>query len=190
MDALLLFLKENWGTIIAIAGVVSTFFFFSIRVTWHSSKWKNNVDDKLKELEPVRTGFQSMSDKVEDLWKYFLRDKVTGPGSPLTLTNLGKEISKCINAKELVKEYLPELIKSIKSDTILSAFDIQDLSVDFATQVLMSLLLPGQKDLIKNEAFVRGIALEKILEVMSIEFRDAWLEKKGLDASHIDDKKD
>jgi len=174
------FVKENFGTVFTVA----------ILVAFILGGFLIYVTIKLGDLEPARKGFHGLKEKVDDIWDLFFGGKTIKTSSPITLTELGVVISRRINAKILAKQHLDKL-KLDSGTSILDAFDIQTISMNFAIEKLPGLLSDKERKMVQEEAFNRGMKdLKNILQVVGVEMRNIWLKDAGIDISQLDNKDD
>ncbi len=132
----------------------------------------------IKTLDKNYEGLKETLDKIYT--KIMSGSTITNSG-PMSLTELGQEISGNVNAKVLANKYIKTLKEGSTSNDNLSAFVIQTESIDFATNELMDNFSSEEKSLVQNEAFQQGLDIKKILEIIGIELRDIWLKDAGLD---------
>jgi len=129
MNPLLLsFIKENFGSIF-VAVVLC-----SVAGAYWLEAWRTSVNLKLNDLEPARAGFTSLSEKVDhvvlrvdEIWQLLIKGVVLKSSSPLSLSEVGEEISKNTNAKALAKKHIEKLKKEDVGDGKLNAFEIQNV---------------------------------------------------------------
>ena len=103
--------------------------------------------------------------------------------SPISLTEIGQSIAENVNARNLAKKYAAKLI----TPDMKNAYDIQEACLQFSKHDLPDMLNDDEKDVIKTEAFDRGMDVSRIYRVIGLAIRDAILEKKGLSHAQIDE---
>ncbi|MCY4156723.1 MAG: hypothetical protein OXF66_04710 [Gammaproteobacteria bacterium] len=101
-----------------------------------------------------------------------------GAGSPTQLTDLGREVSREISAKEWAKKHADVLAGEAEGK---KPFDIQDFSFNY----VFNRHKPTADDLSlwKESAYQHGLDVSQVKNVLMVELRDALLEKFGLTAS-------
>ena len=191
---LILLIKENLWDILGFIGGVLAFIGLLIAGTFKVTKWHTSVNKDLKDLEPARTLWgglsekvNGMSDRINQIWGHLNNLSSVRSNSPISLTPLGEEISDKINAKQLAEKYFKNVVPDSNSRK-LNAFQIQTISMDFAKSRLIPLLSREEKNLVEIEAFQRGMILHGVLEVIGVHLRDIWLKSEGIDISQIDNK--
>jgi len=184
---LLSLIKENLG------GIIALIFVSAIFGAWYLSKWKSKLDD----LEPARTGFPALSEKVDhmavqlnDIWKKLMGspNEVLNSNSLINLNPLGQKISEKIGVKTIAASHIQKLKEHRANMDEPSAYELQTESMDFAINHLISLLSKEEKVLLENEAFEQGLDIISILQVIGVELRNIWLKDVGMNISQVDDK--
>ena len=127
-----------------------------------------------------REGFEgSVSEAIkemrEDVKKIFSRlpaEPFFGTNSPLSLTDLGKVISKELNATVWAQENIQAIIKKGLTDD--SPYGIQDFCFDYV-KIEAGNLSEGMLGKVKQSAFDYGSGVDKLVVVLAICLRDELL---------------
>ncbi len=157
------FVNQNWpiiSLVILVAGVA-----------WRARGWVSSVDTK---IENVEKGIKEISDFLGTVFR-----STIVPNSPISLTDLGLEISKTLNASQWAKS---EAIKLVREENLRSkkpshyiierhCFDIIEGRVE-AT--------PMQES-VEKCAYKKGLKKQQVLDVLAVELRDALFEQLGMD---------
>ena len=140
--------------------------------------WKGKVDsDRTIFRKFMRTIRKEIRKDIKDLTKRIddvllqLPKFVTVGQSPLRLTDLGNDISKELNAKDLAKQLAPRIIEKLGTGS--QAFTIQDMCFEY----IMQEFKPDEDvDIrISKSAYER----DQVREVLAVELRDRVLELTG-----------
>ena len=94
---------------------------------------------------------------------------IVDTGSPLHLNELGKEVSACVNAKDIAEQEAPKVIEMLPSR---DPYDIQTYCKRHFSEDGEFKPSADQLDTFKRCAFDRGIKLEQVRYVCAIELRD------------------
>ena len=68
----------------------------------------------------------------------------------------------------------------------MNEYEIQEACIDFAFSSLMNELSADEKKSVQSVAFTEGIAIETILNVLGVSFRNALFDIKNLSIHEID----
>ena len=164
------FLANNiqWVILSAIIATLSVSIAIGVRI-FRLGKWVGEVDKD-------RDSCNSFIGEVRvDIKKIFERLPSTAiaSDSPIRLTDLGKKISKHINATDWA---MSEAEKLFERSEGMDSFEIQNLSFEHAKNY------EPTDELLKNmreAAFDSGINLDGVKEVLGVELRDCLLAKYG-----------
>ena len=90
--------------------------------------------------------------------------------SPLRLTDLGEEVSKCVGAAALAEQMASGLIDEMKGK---NAYEVQEFCIDYMRDEYEPTTEQDQS--FKECAYEQGIKLKQVLDVCAIELRDKLL---------------
>ncbi len=125
-----------------------------------------------------RENFKEFIREVREDIKKILRrlpPRTIEGASPLRLTELGRAISKELDAGKWAREVAP----SVQCDAD-DAFGIQQLSFEYAKQE--DSFSPAMVRAIRKSAFEHGIEEEQVRQVLALELRDVLLQQEDLEA--------
>lgn len=110
-----------------------------------------------------------------------------GPGSPMTLTEVGKEIVKNIEANTILERHIEKLEEIVSESNPMNAYDIQTVSIKASRERLIKLLDENELIKVKKEAYKKGMMVEDVLSVFGILLRNHILNKKEISISDVDE---
>ncbi len=153
--------------------------------------WKErffNHDRRVEKIEAIHDTVIELKTKVQLIYDNTNPRAVTRAASPVALTDLGREIAVKIEAKEIFQRYLPVLLDKVNvvCPKSANAYDIQAAAMDIAKKKLPDMASAEEINLIKNEAFARGILAEDIWTIFGIYLRDHILEARGIAVADVD----
>ena len=157
-----------YGLLTFVAGVIATVgsVYVIFKMMFNIGAWKGGIENRLEGLEKDVTWIKGY---IVQLPRFLPSDAVDSK-SPRTLSELGKNISREIDAKKLVKSLVPILAERSKG---LEEYDVQKLCYDY---VHMEFEPTDEIDRrLKGGAFNNGVSRWTVLEVLAIELRDALL---------------
>jgi len=141
-------------------------------------KMSSNISDVRKDLSYLRGGF--------DIFKKGMSQLATSK-SPISLTQIGKEISKKINAESMVAQNWDKIYDNLeKNISNKNAYDIQQYCMDTAAVELDKFLSDADIDSLKILAYKEGNPLLYYSPVFAIPIRDKYLSIKGINVSEVD----
>ena len=138
----------------------------------YHAKWRGAVDAD-------RSTFKRFMDEVRDDIKKILGRlprAVTEGHSPLRLNDLGKAVSKEIDARAWADRIIPTVSKKLENH---EAFEIQDFCFVYVTKMDYS---EEEERAIKKSAYENAISVDQVKRVLAIELRDKLLAIEGLEA--------
>lgn len=106
--------------------------------------------------------------------------------SPISLTDLGREIAQHIGAESILNKYASKLVTHVEDKNPKNAYDIQKCAFHVARNEMKDLLNEEELNKIKNEAFSRGLPLEEIFSLFGILIRNRVLANKGIPIADVD----
>lgn len=106
--------------------------------------------------------------------------------SPVSLTEIGKEINDSIDAERIASNYIKYYKKEHSGWQDMNAYHTQETCFEFCSKKLISLLSEQEKKPLEDEAYQRGIDISNIFRVIGIVMRDKMLKEKGIDKKEVD----
>ena len=137
-------------------------------------EWKGSVD---KDRQKFNQFITEMREKIGDIINRLPSRRLLEEQSPLRLTDLGREIGQEIGAREWAANMVAHLKTEVERK---SPYQLQDFCFDFVKTKLE--LTPEQTARVESSAYSHGMKIEKILDVLVIELRDALIDELNLEA--------
>ncbi len=154
---------------------------------WKVPTWKVSIEHRLSAVEKAVDGLSGKMDEVYSVIINKYGRAVDQAGSPVTLTEYGKELFARIDAEKIVDKYVDRLLQETKD---MNAYQVQEHCFLFCKETLLADLEEQDKDSfekISTVAFEEGIDLEKITRVVGISLRDRVLPMQGKSHIEVDD---
>ena len=104
-------------------------------------------------------------------------DSVISASSPLTLADLGKEISKNIGAEEILAKHWQRLEEIVLGAEPPTTYHLQRECLNAVERHLEPLLSQQELEAVAAEAFQRGLHLSNVLGIIGILLRDKLIEE-------------
>ena len=133
--------------------------------------WIGSVNSDRKNFREFMTHVRKRIDDIFDR----LPNPLTNSSSPLSLTEMGREISVEIDARQWAARNLHDAKKATANK---SPYETQQDCFDRAK---MENLSGEEKRKVEDAAFNRGLTVSQILDVLAIELRDMLLSPNQLD---------
>lgn len=160
------FLQDNLIAILLLSSGLC------IILVWKTATWKTRSDADHKILVDF---MQEIRDEVKEIFKR-LPALTTQPGSPTTLTDLGKEIAQEIQIAQWVPQYAREHLSALRGE---NPYEVQKACLYHARTFLENHLSKAKMDdtvdAMKMSAFQHGVSLEQVQDVAGIALRDEVL---------------
>ena len=120
-------------------------------------------------MEDIRTQFDRIHARIDDIFGRLPRTEVAGT-SPLALTDLGRRISDCLNAKALASTIADSLRERARGR---KPFEIQEMCFKYVKEEYDP---PVEVvDAIGECAYEQGVKRDQVLNVLAVELRDRLL---------------
>ena len=113
-------------------------------------------------------------------------DPLVKAQSLISLTDLGREIAKDIDAEKIFERHQVKLVEKVKEKAPINAYDIQQCSFSIVREEMIKLLSEDELVKIKKVAFDRGLLVEDIMPVFEIYLRDKILDDTGIPIPEVD----
>ena len=135
-----------------------------LEVTKDFPDWKSRVDRKLSEI-------QTKVDRILEKLREQPQSRIIRPFSPLSLTELGRDVAEAIDASTWAKQTALEL-RAKTSD--MSPYEVQEYCIRYC----LFEYTPTKSHLEKLEqcAFEKGVQMDGVLQVLGIVLRDEMLQ--------------
>ena len=188
MKDVLLVLAEQLNSsvfvLLILLGVIGWGLFKGGRLVQHF----NQHDDRLDKVEDIHSTVIELKTKVDLIYNNTNPRSLVAAHSPLSITELGKELADQIKADAIFAKYEAELLSSLdaKCPADTNAYDIQMTAIDIARLKMPALLTAEELNLLKEAAFNKGILLDDIWPMFGIYLRDKALTKRHLPVMDVD----
>ena len=159
------------GTVAAVIGVVIAV----VGVVFALGQWKGRVDEAQSTFKRTLDGF--MAEIRSDIKRIFERlpAETVGVASPTRLTELGRSVSRALDAPAWAVAHAQGLLNRTAD---LTAYDIQALAFKYTGEEFKP--NAAMENRIKECAFENGLKPKQVLDVLAIELRDRLLELRQL----------
>lgn len=143
-------------------------------------------DDKICKIEGLAEKVVVMGTKVDLIYQLVNPNRPVAAMSPISLTDIGKQIAANINAENLVGRNRDRLIAAVEMESPKNAYDIQMAAMKVAREKMLPMLNESELLAVKQEAYNRGLLVEDVLSVFGVLLRNIVLEKKGIPIADVD----
>ncbi len=159
----MLFLKENWFLI----SVFLTLVLVLIKGGAWIGSTNTSIDFLKKGLADVKKSLEVVQDDIKKILGRLPEQKTTQSSSPIKLTDLGKDVSKHVDADIWVANNFSEVFDKAKGKEEFEIFEIckEHVNRSFAEREEFARI-------VKSAAYNFGIEEEQVLAVYQIELRD------------------
>jgi hypothetical protein len=196
MDEILKYIGEHWPLLLLIIAVA----WITWRIAIHYSDWKHRMkhvegeckkvsEDVMPTLRNVETSTKNIAKTINALLVYLKgKDVAFDPSlfqshSPMTLTDLGKEILNVSGGKKFVDDNLDLLIGEIKKSEIKSPLDVENIApIVINVNSALDSFTPVKNFIYNKPVYKSGdlstpLDLGKIAQIIGIYLRDQFLDK-------------
>jgi len=187
------FLQDNLILILLIGGGLTG------ALIWRIAVWKTAIEKKQGSLatsitdnhgslnqlmdnirQEIREDFRDLRKSIETIL-HRLPPATTQPGSPTTLTDLGKEIAQEIQVAQWVPQYAKNNLSALRGA---NPYEVQKICLHHAHVFMENRLneagMGDKVDAMKMSAFQHGVSLQQVQDVAGIALRDEVLELLSL----------
>ena len=175
---------------LAIVAAAGRFWYWRGQVDSDRDKFKNfmteigrkidRIQEKTDRIQAKTDKIQAKTDRIQEKTDRIQENvhelmgvtrNVSKPGSPLTLTELGNKVAKCLESNDIFKNMEP-----IPSDQIhgKQPYEIHDICFDYVHDKLQP--SSEMEVAIRSCAYENGVKYGDVLEVMAIVLRDRLLQ--------------
>ena len=138
------------------------------------SRWRGSVDTdrtNFKEfMQEIREKLEQIQEQIAQIFDHLAANNLIAPGSPLTLTGLGKKISTQLRAKEWAKKHAARV-----DTTGMNAYKIQEFCFAYVKDEDRQPFSDDEQATIQDVAAEHGQKTEHVVDVFAIELRDKLL---------------
>ena len=154
---------------LAIVAAAGRFWYWRGQVDSDRDKFKNFMTEVGRKIDRIQEKTDRIQENVHELMR--VTRSVSKPGSPLTLTELGKKVSNCLKSKDIIQNMEPILSDRVHEK---QPYEIHDICFDYVQDELQP--SPEMEVAIRSCAYENGVKYDDVLEVMAIELRDRLLQ--------------
>ena len=134
-------------------------------VLWKAAKWKGAVDNDRSSvkafMEEIRSDIKNILSRLDP--------RTAATGSPLQLTDLGRQLSRELRAKEWAKELASNWLAENKRLKEIPEFEVDEI----CAKHVQADLSPEWKRKVAESAYSHGLKKSSVAVVLRIELRDA-----------------
>lgn len=147
--------------------------------------WAACTHKDVKRIPEIETKLDRLSISVAEILGIVKSKpdmKAVQSTSPVQLTAYGEALFSDVNGKQIVRNH----IDKVQIQENMNEYEIQEACIHFAFSSLMNELSEDEKKGVQSVAFTEGIAIETILNVLGVSFRNALFDIKNLSIHEID----
>ena len=135
---------------------------------------KSTVDERIAPaMDELRKEMTEIRDQITGIFMR-LGPATVSTASPVQLTDLGKAVSKEIEAESWAREAVPTLAD--RAGKLSEEFEFHELAETYVQEVREGSEVPKELERrVKACAYAKGIELEQVWRVLVVELRDALL---------------
>lgn len=152
-------------------------------------KWTEKFtshDRRVEKIEGLSEKVIELKTKIDLIYQYTNPHPMVKSMSPISLTELGKKVAEEIKANQIFSKYVSKLVQEAESKKPTNAYDIQQVSLEVSKNFLTTLFTDEELNIVKQQAFKRGVLVEDIMIIFGIILRNHILQEKGIPISDID----
>lgn len=186
MQALLMQLlaQLNSSVFVLLAVLVCTFILLHRSGRW-AEKFKHH-ESKLDKAESLSDKIIELKTKVDLIYENTNPRRTVAAFSPISLTEIGKQIADKIGANTLLQKYIIRLSAEVELENPKNAYDIQIASMKLAKERMVSFLNEEELNIVKQEAYSRGMIVQDIMSVFGVLLRNHILSQKNMPIADVD----
>lgn len=186
MDAIISRLIANINSSVFVLIVILVVAFYLVYMAGKFKEKFFHHEKKLNNIELYSEKIIELKTKVDLIYQNTNPNKLVAAHSPISLTTIGEEVSKKINAEKILRSHLKTLIHEVEKETPRNAYDIQIVSMNVAKEKLLPLLNESELNAIKDEAFARGLLVEDVMSIFGVLLRNSVLHQKNIPIADVD----
>ncbi|MDP8211666.1 MAG: hypothetical protein P9X22_00040 [Candidatus Zapsychrus exili] len=169
--------------------ILLTILICSFFIIYKVGKWSEifkHHDSKITKIEGLSEKVIELKTKVDLIYDNTNPRRTVAAMSPISLTDMGKEIVTKIEANQILEKYILKLTKEVDSENPKNAYDIQSASMKVAKEKMITFLNEKELNTVKQEAYTRGIIVQDVMSVFGLLLRNHILNQKGMPISDVD----
>jgi len=133
-------IKQLNSSVFVLLGILVCAFFVIYKVGKWSEKFKHH-DSKITKIENLSEKVVELKTKVDLIYDNTNPRKTVAAMSPISLTEMGKEIESKIGANEILEKYIAVLTKEVSLENPQNAYDIQSASMKVAKEKMITFVI-------------------------------------------------
>ncbi len=162
----------NWQSPVIISAILAF-----VGGIYYLGKLLGGLQTKVEGIDMSLTEFKNDTktemSELRNLFASFVQTPVTRAQSPISLTEVGEDLAKYINADNLVNKYHD----SVTIPDNVSAYEIQEICFNFTKNELFELLDPVEKSVVRKIAYDKGRTIQELMEIVGVKLRDYFLQE-------------
>jgi hypothetical protein len=158
-------------------------------ILYRGGRWTERFashGEKLDGIAPLTEKVTRLEAKVDLIYQHVNPNRAVQAYSPISLTDVGRDISAKIKAPSILERCYPSLKNHPEIISAKNAYDIQMACMRIARAEFEKCLNEDELVAVKLEAYNRGNLLEDVLAVFGVLLRNRVLEEKGIPVSEVD----
>lgn len=177
------------GSVFVLMIILIIAFIAVFRIGKWSEKFSHH-EEKIKKTEEIAKNVSEsiieLKTKVNLIYENTNPRRTVASNSPISLTDIGKEIARNIEANRILEENKSKLINEVEFAHPQNAYDIQMSSMQIAKEKMVALLKEDDLIKIKEEAYKNGILIEDVMSIFGVLLRNEILQRRGIPISDVD----
>jgi hypothetical protein len=146
----------------------------------------NRVDKIEGHIDDIRRDISFLK-AVVDVSQFNSKQAVTQRKSPISLTEMGREIAEKLKVKDMLGRNWDKIFNNLEANiNDKNAYDIQQYCIETATIDLGAFIAKNDVDTVKQAAYKEGRPLAFYAPIFGVLIRDRYLAQKGIDISEVD----
>lgn len=152
------------------------------------TKWQIKENDLSNLRKDWNKDIPYIKERVNLLFANNFEGSVFKNKSPATLTKVGKDIAKLINANKIIEDNIKKLKELVNDKSPKNAYDLQGICFSIIDDNMEKMIGEEYLNIAKNESIKHGIPLDHTLSLFAILLRDILLKENNWDIYDIDKK--
>lgn len=158
-------------------------------ILFRGGRWTERFahqSEKIEGIAPLTEKVTRLEAKVDLIYQHVNPNCSVQAYSPISLTNVGRDIVARIKAPTILERCYPALREHPDIMAAKNAYDIQAACMRISRTEFEKCLNEAELVAVKQEAYERGNLLEDVLAVFGVLLRNRILEEKGIPVSEVD----
>jgi vesicle coat complex subunit len=158
-------------------------------VLYKSGRWTEKFkhhEEKIAKAESFSERIIELKTKVDLIYENTNPRRTVAAMSPISLTDIGNQIAEKIEANRLLQKYVGKLSAEVELENPKNAYDIQMSSMRIAKEKMLSFLDENELNIVKQEAYSRGVIVQDVMAVFGVLLRNYILNQKNIPIAAVD----